>query len=245
MRAAGRARLLSLVIALPLGARITDQQITRRVAWGATAVVAGVILFLAVGSPQAGTSKPRSAAWWSACIATAAIVGVMFMLGRHRHGAIKALILGSAAGFAFALQATVTKEFVTLLGNGISTLLSSWTIYVLIASALIGFVLQQSALKTGVLAPAMASSNALTLFASVILGITVFGETLSNGNGRLAPALIGLGVAIMGIILLAGAQPPERAGPPSTPPPTTGDAGGYGTRTGGPHDGERRRRSAS
>ncbi|MGO8906386.1 MAG: DMT family transporter [Solirubrobacteraceae bacterium] len=233
------------MIALPLGARITDQQITRRVAWGATAVVAGVILFLAVGSPQAGTSKPRSAAWWSACIATAAIVGVMFMLGRHRHGAIKALILGSAAGFAFALQATVTKEFVTLLGNGISTLLSSWTIYVLIASALIGFVLQQSALKTGVLAPAMASSNALTLFASVILGITVFGETLSNGNGRLAPALIGLGVAIMGIILLAGAQPPERAGPPSTPPPTTGDAGGYGTRTGGPHDGERRRRSAS
>ena len=208
---------MSLVIALPLGASVTDQRITRRVAWGATAVIAGIILFLAVGSPQGGTSKPTSAAWWSACICSAAIVGVGFVIGRRRrHGAIKALIFGSAAGIAFALQATVTKEFVTLLGGGPSTLLASWTTYVLIASALIGFVLQQSALKTGVLAPAMASSNAMTLFASVILGITVFDEALSNGTSRLAPALIGLGVALAGIVLLAGAQPPERAGPPST-----------------------------
>ena len=218
---------MSLVIALPLGASVTDQQITRRVAWGATAVIAGIILFLAVGSPQGGTSKPTSAAWWSASISSAAIVVFGFVIGhRRRHGAIKALIFGSAAGVAFALQATVTKEFVTLLGGGVSTLLASWTTYVLIASALIGFVLQQSALKTGVLAPAMASSNAMTLFASVILGITVFDEALSNGTGRLAPALIGLGVALAGIVLLAGAQPPERAGPPSTLTPHTGDAGG-------------------
>jgi hypothetical protein len=77
---------MSLVIALPLGARITDQQITRRVAWGATAVIAGIILFLAVGSPQRGTSKPTSAAWWSACISSAAIVVVGFVIGRRRSG---------------------------------------------------------------------------------------------------------------------------------------------------------------
>jgi hypothetical protein len=72
----------------------------------------------------------------------------------------------------------------------------------------VGFVFQQSALKTGVLAPAMAASNAVTLFASVIFGVTVFGETLSRGDGRLAPAIIGLAIAMAGIALLAGAEPP-------------------------------------
>ena len=98
-----------------------------------------------------------------------------------------------AAGFGFALQSAVTKEFVGLVGHGLAGLFESWEIYVLIASAVSGFVLQQSALKTGVLAPAIASSNAVTLFAGVILGITVFGETLARGDGRLVPAILGSG----------------------------------------------------
>ncbi len=212
---------MSLVIALPLGARITDQQITRRVTCGAAAVVAGIVLFLAAGSPQGGTSTPPAAAWWSACLTSAAIIVVMFTLGRHRRGAGKALMFGAAAGVGFAVQAAVTKVFVTLLGHGVATLLSSWTTYVLMASALIGFVLQQSALKTGVLAPAMASSNAMTLFASVVLGLTVFGEGVSNGNAHLASAIVGLGIALAGIVLLAGAPPGERIGSASVPAQTS------------------------
>ena len=65
------------------------------------------------------------------------------------------------------------------------------------------------ALRTGVLAPAMASSNAVTLFGSVVFGATVFGESLSSGGARPAPALVGLGIALIGIVLLAGAKPPQ------------------------------------
>jgi uncharacterized membrane protein len=64
-------------------------------------------------------------------------------------------------------------------------------------------VLQQSALKTSFLAPAMAASNATTLVISVLLGIAVFDETLSNGGGRMAPALIGLALAVVGVMMLA------------------------------------------
>jgi hypothetical protein len=60
--------------------------------------------------------------------------------------------------------------------------------------------------------PAMASSNAVTLFGSVVFGATVFGEKLSSGGARLAPALIGLAVALVGIVLLAGAKPPQAIG---------------------------------
>jgi drug/metabolite transporter (DMT)-like permease len=209
----------SLVIALPLGARFTDQQISRRVIIGAVAIVVGIVLFLSIGSPQKGISHPPPAAWLGAGAFGTAIVVVLVKFGRSRSGATKALLFGSAAGVGFALQATVTKEFMTIIGNGIGDLLSSWEIYALVATAVVGFILQQSALKTGLLAPAMASSNAVTLFASVVFGITVFGEKLSNGSDRLTPALVGLAVALAGVVLLAGTKPPQASEPvPFTAP---------------------------
>jgi drug/metabolite transporter (DMT)-like permease len=204
---------LSLVIALPLGARITNQRITRRVWLGAAAMVVGIVLFLSVGSPQGGTSSPATAAWWSTGVSTIVIVILLGGLGRRSHGAIRALFFGAAAGVCYAMQASVTKVFVPLVGQGLGTVLTSWTVYALAASALVGFVLQQSALKTGVLAPAMAASNAVTLFASVLFGTTLFGEALSKGGGLLAPALIGLSTALAGVVLLAGAEPPPAARP--------------------------------
>src|SRR5271166_5091034 len=214
---------MSLVIALPLGKRITGQEISRRVWLGAAAMVVGIVLFLSVGSPAGGTSTPPASAWWSAGLSAIVLVAVMTRIGRRRQGATKALLFGSAAGVAFALQAAVTKVFVGVVGHGLSAVLSSWTIYVLIASAAVGFVLQQSALKTGILAPAMASSNAVTLFGSVAIGASVFGESLSSG-GHLTPAIIGLGVALVGIVLLAGAKPPQASqGLPRVDQIPTGD----------------------
>ncbi len=217
---------MSLVIALPLGRRITGQATSKRVWSGAAAITAGIILFLSVGSPSGGTSSPPASAWWSAGLSAIAIVALLGGLGRRRHGATRALLFGSAAGVAFALQSAVTKVFVAVVGQGLSAVLASWTIYVLVASALVGFVLQQSALKTGVLAPAMASSNAVTLFGSVVFGATVFGESLTSSGARPIPAVVGLGVVLIGILLLAGAGPPQSSEgmPPLEQYPPTGAA---------------------
>jgi drug/metabolite transporter (DMT)-like permease len=202
---------LSLVMALPLGALLTGQRIGRREVTGATLTVAGIVFFIAAGQPQGGTADPSSSAWWSACLVTAGLVFVLFMVVRRHRGATKALIFGAAAGLGYGLQAAVTKTFVTQIGSGVVALLTGWTVYVLILSALSGFALQQSALKTGVLAPAMASSNSVTLFSSVILGITVYDETLSKGGGaHTSSAFVGILIAVVGVALLAGSEsPPE------------------------------------
>lgn len=202
---------LSLVIALPLGARITQQRITRPVVFGAVMMVVGIVLFLSVVPSQPRRTHPSASAWWSAGLCSAALMAILFGFGRARRGAARALLFGSAAGLAFGFQAAVTKVFVTLVGQGLSTILSSWTIYALIVSALVGFALQQSALKTGVLAPAMASSNSMTLVSSIVLGAAVFDETIARGDGRLAPVVIGLAAALAGIALLAAAEPPQAA----------------------------------
>jgi drug/metabolite transporter (DMT)-like permease len=194
---------LSLVIALPLGVWLTDQHVGRTEIVGALAVVAGIILFLSAGAPSGGISNPSAAAWWTAGLVSAALVVGAGALARTQRGAARAALFGAAAGISFALQAAVTKVFVGEVGEGVRALLTTWTTYALIVSALVGFVLQQSALKTGALAPAMAASNASTLVFSVVFGLTVFEETVAEAGGRWIPAWIGLAVAVVGVLALA------------------------------------------
>jgi drug/metabolite transporter (DMT)-like permease len=213
---------LSLVLALPLGALLTNQHIGRRELTGASLTLVGIIFFISAGQPQGGTDHPSASAWWAACLITAGLVLMLFMVGRRFTGAAKALTFGAAAGLGYGLQAAVTKTFVTEIGGGVLGLLASWSTYVLIISALTGFALQQSSLKTGVLAPAMASSNSVTLFSSVVLGIAVYGETLAkNGNAHAGSTVVGLVVAVVGIAFLAGSEAPtEVAGAPHASPAT-------------------------
>jgi drug/metabolite transporter (DMT)-like permease len=205
---------LSLVLALPLGVALTGQRIGGRELSGAILTMLGIVFFISAGQPQGGTTHPSASAWWSACLVTGALVGILFLVGRHYTGAAKALTYGAAAGLGYGLQAAVTKTFVTELGGGAIGLLTSWSTYVLVVSAVSGFALQQSSLKTGVLAPAMASANSVTLFSSVVLGMAVYGETLSkSGTSHSSAAVIGLLVAIVGIALLAGSDAPEQTTP--------------------------------
>src|SRR4029079_8792898 len=68
---------LSLVLALPLGARFTDQRIGRTEVVGAIAIVVGVVVFLSVGAPSGGEKLPPASAWWTALALTVALVGGM------------------------------------------------------------------------------------------------------------------------------------------------------------------------
>ena len=204
---------LSIVIALPLGVRITNQRVGRPQVYAALASVAGIVIFLAFGQPAGGTNSPSAAVWWLGALATVTLVGLFGAMGWRRQGASSAALLGCAAGVCFAFQATVTKQFTTLVGHGIGALLSSWTVYALVVSAMIGFVFQQSSLKAGVLASSMAASNVATMLASVILGIVVYGEVLSHGHGHLALSFVGLALTVGGVLVLSRAPGPASPAP--------------------------------
>jgi hypothetical protein len=178
----------------------------RRSIIGAGATFVGIVAFLGLGQPQGGISQPKDSAWWACGLTIVAIMFLLSGLARRRRGAIAAALFATAAGIGFGFQAAVTKVFVDLIGNGLGVILTSWTTYALIISALAGFALQQSALKTSFLAPAMAASNAASLATSVFLGVILFEETISKGQGRLPPALFALALAIFGVILLAYPQ---------------------------------------
>ena len=210
--------MLSLVFALPLGARLTAQRIGRRTIAGAGLTLVGIVLFLVFGQPETGGSlaSPAAIVAWGIIVA----VGMLALSGlaRRRRGPLAAVLFAAAAGISFGLQAAATKVFVADLGGGLLAILSMPATYVLILSALAGFGLQQSALKTGFLAPAMAASNASTLAISVLLGVVLFGESIAADSGRLPIALAALALALVGVLMLAS---PDRQAEPGAAPPAT------------------------
>jgi drug/metabolite transporter (DMT)-like permease len=201
---------LSLVIALPLGVRLTRQRVGRRSVIGACTTLLGIILLVTLGQPQGGTTRPGAAAWWTSAAVVVVLASILVLLARKRRGAVPAALFAAAAGLAFAFQAAVTKTLVAQLDDGLGAVVSNWPLYVFILAELAGFTLQQSALKTGFLAPATAALNAATLAVSVILAVTLFEESVSHGVARLAPALVGLFIAIIGVVVLASSTPPRK-----------------------------------
>ena len=149
---------------------------------------------------------------WSA-IAAAAMVGLAW-LGARRRGPVAATLFATAGGIGYGLQAAATKVFVVQLGGGLVAILTMLSTYVLIVSALVGFALQQSALKTGFLAPAMAAGTAMTLVTSVLLGVVLFGESIGGGGGaQQAVAIGGLALAVLGVVVLALPEEPPALEP--------------------------------
>jgi drug/metabolite transporter (DMT)-like permease len=208
-------QVLSLVFALPLGARLTGQRIGRRSLAGAAVTVIGLAVFVVLGQPNGGVLEPGGTEWLIAGIALVIVTAVLSWMGFRRRGALAAALLATAAGVCFALQGGATKVLVSRLGDGFGAVGASWPLYALILSAVIGFALQQASLKTAALAPSMAALEAATLAASVLIGVTVFHEVISAEAERLFPAVIGVGLAIVGVGILAsgGNQPPGgRAG---------------------------------
>ncbi|MGZ4544249.1 MAG: DMT family transporter [Blastococcus sp.] len=194
---------LSLVIALPFGVWLTDQRVTRTVWLGACAVIAGIVLFVTVGSPQPGTSPPRAQAWWIAGLSCVVLAAIVTRAGRGRPNGVQAVLFGVGAGLGFGLASAVTKEFTDVVGQGLAAVLGGWQLWALLASGLVGLALGQSALRTGALASAMAATKAMTLLTSVTIGITVFGERLQHGNGRLAVVAAGLALVLVGVTMVA------------------------------------------
>ena len=133
---------------------------------------------------------------------------VLARIGARRQGPQGAVLFATGAGVSYGFQGAATKSFMGQLGGGLGAMLAMPATYVLIVTALAGFALQQSALKTGFLAPALAASNAATLVASIVLGLVLFGEALAATPAQLPVAIAALVLAVAGVVILAAPDVP-------------------------------------
>lgn len=196
----------TLVFALPLGARLTGQHVSRRDAGAAVLVTVALAVFLLVASPSGGRGFAPAQAW---LLAGGALCGASVVLALGARGARaprRAALLGAGAGLLFALCAALTKTVGERVSHDPLAVLTDWHLYALIAAGYASMTLNQLALATGALAPAVATSTTLDPIASVVLGVTLFHETLAPSVLGAVAGLVALAAALAGIVLLARAE---------------------------------------
>ncbi|GAA0714630.1 DMT family transporter [Dactylosporangium roseum] len=197
-----------LLFALSVAAVWSRYRIGRREWSGALAVVFGVIAFLLAGEPSPGR-HPDAPVWqWAlAAAAIGVITGGLVALARRLRPRYEAAVLGLGAGMLFGLQAALTSTAMRrLFTHGALALLLSWTPYAVVAVAVIGMLLAQSAYKLAPLPVSYPPAAAAEPIAGVAIGIGVLEGSLRLEPLALAVEIVALVVMTVGVYTLAATR---------------------------------------
>ena len=209
----------SIVFALPLGRLLEGRRIRREELVGAVLVTAGLGALLVVSKPAEGTDDASLLAWAVIGGATVGLAVVLFALARGRAPALRAGLLGTAAGILFGLSAALTKTAVSRLDEGLGAVFGDWHVYALVLVSIVAFWLEQAALQTGALAAAVATTMAFDPLSSLVFGIVLFDEALHESAVGYVLSALALAAALAGLVVLARAKQEEAPPPPLSESP--------------------------
>ncbi|MFI6208193.1 hypothetical protein ACIBAI_17620 [Streptomyces sp. NPDC051041] len=203
---------LTLVAAVPMGARLARRRVSA-VEWRGTALtllgLAALLVTASGPAPDDVLSGPEALA---VAGATATLIGMLARPG-VRPGLRHATASGFASGAASALTQTVTVAATDRSGPVLGVQVVGVALLVA-AFATGGLLLSQTAYRGGLGAP-LAVVTLANPVAAAVIGLSLLGERLQGGPAGVLLALAGAAVASWGVVLLSRAEP----GPPDDRPP--------------------------
>ncbi|MEE6139488.1 DMT family transporter [Mycobacterium sp. 050128] len=187
--------VLSLLFALPIGARLAQRRVSSREWIWATVLTAAVCVIVTVGNPRAGHSTVSLQTWaYVAAVLGPLLIGSI-VTARIRGGTLAAVLFAFVSGSLWGIFAVLTKGVVHRLGEGGATVLASPELYAWLLVALGGFTWEQSAFRAGALTASMPTLQVSQPVVAALLGVVVLGETLNTGRGGMV-ALIAAAVVV-------------------------------------------------
>ncbi|HEY1967566.1 MAG TPA: DMT family transporter [Pseudonocardia sp.] len=201
--------VLALLLQRVLGRRVGAQ------AWlSAGLVVLGLSVFLAA-TPEHPSGDPGATTDWTPGLLMAGLlVAVTLTSGLLTAGTVRCVSLGGCAGVMMATSAALGKAWgAVLAAQGITGLVTGWQLWAGLACGAAGTLLSQTAFQAGPLGGSLAAMMAIDPVVGVGLGVVVFGEPFAAA-GTLVARLVGLGLTLLGVGLLASAQRERRAAVP-------------------------------
>lgn len=195
---------LTLVAAVPMGARLAGRRVSA-VEWRGTALtllgLAAILVTASGPAPDDVLSVPEAL---TVAGATAALIGVLSRPGA-RPGLRHASASGVASGVASALTQTVTVAATDRSGPLLSVQVVGVALLVA-AFAAGGLLLSQTAYRGGLGGP-LAMVTLANPLAAAVIGLALLGERLQGGPAGVLLALAGAGLASWGVVLLSRAAP--------------------------------------
>jgi drug/metabolite transporter (DMT)-like permease len=168
----------SLLFALPLGAWWAGQKLPARDWVWATVLAVSLAIFVIFGSPTAGVDQAAFHHWRGLGAVVLGVVIACVVVAMRVRGNLRALLLGVAVGLLFGATAALTKSVVSLLGEGIETVLTSWETYALAVAIVGGTYLQQVAFQAATLSSSLPAATVLEPVMAAVIGVVVLQERL-------------------------------------------------------------------
>jgi drug/metabolite transporter (DMT)-like permease len=208
---------LTLVAAVPLGARMAGRRVLF-VEWRGTALtLAGLGALLLTASGPAPDDTLSLGEALAVAGATAALIGLLSRRGA-KPGLRHATASGLASGIASALAQTVTVAVTDRTGPLLSVKVI--VVALLIAAfAAGGLLLSQIAYRGGLGAP-LAMVTLSNPVAAAIIGVTLLGERLQGGITGILLAAAGATLAARGVLLLTRTPPETQETAQTRPEPS-------------------------
>ncbi|MFF4494973.1 DMT family transporter [Streptomyces sp. NPDC001546] len=207
---------LTLVAAVPLGARGAGRRVAATEWRGTAATVAGLGLLLLPASGPAPDDTLSVAEALSVSGATLAVIALL--TARKDPG--PGLRHATASGLASAVASALTQTVAVAGGRG-GSLFSARVVTVallVVVFAVGGMLLSQRAYRGGLGAP-LAVVNLSNPLAAAVIGMVLLGERLQGGALGVLLAVAGALAAARGVLLLTRTGPGTR---PADPRPTPG-----------------------
>jgi drug/metabolite transporter (DMT)-like permease len=194
----------SLVFSLVVVAALGHARLNGRELGAAFVVVVGLSVFLVAASPDVHSHDVADAGSWALCaVVVWGLVAAVSAWGLGRRGRRRAGAFAVAAGLANGFLAVASKAFAQRLENGLLDTLQSWEPWVLVACGIVATLMIQSAYQADaptLTFPLIEVTGPLT---AAMIGVALFGEHLSLGQGRAVVVVLALPLMVAGIVALS------------------------------------------
>jgi drug/metabolite transporter (DMT)-like permease len=194
----------AVLFALPLNRVLRHEPITRNeVGWAAVLVV-GLAGFLVVAAPPVTSGHEPVNSGNAVVAVTIGGVGIItcVLCARRWYGQAGSFLLATAAGIMFVGQAALLKSSVGVLSGGVGALLTAWQPYALIVVGGGAVMFSQLAFRAGSLAASLPVVSTVNPVLGVIVGATVYNESVRHSPLALAAESLFLLLLVAATVVL-------------------------------------------
>jgi drug/metabolite transporter (DMT)-like permease len=170
---------------------------------GSLIIVAGLATFFAAADPRGGDAVPSNRQWVVASIILLSVIAGFIVAALRGPRWWRAASFGAATAVTAAYTAGLTKAITTYTTQGWGHVFTHFQPYMLAICGLGTVFLLQNALHAGPITASRTTLVTVNPLVSIVLGITLFHDTLRGGPGWVAVEVFALAVLVAGVVILA------------------------------------------